>query len=65
MNPGHTSSVGRARPIDTPLLWARLESNQLANRPSVYGASRFPETNPEPMNDESRLGHTGRLSTGY
>jgi len=44
------------------LLWARLELNQLANRPGVYSASRFPETNPGPRNDESRLGLTGRLS---
>jgi hypothetical protein len=66
MNFGHTSTVERTRAVDTPLvlLWARLELNQLASRPGVYSASRFPETNPEPINDESRLGHTGRLSTG-
>jgi hypothetical protein len=66
MNFGRTSTVERTRPVDTPLvlLWARLELNQLANWPSVYSASRFPETSPEPINDESRLGHTGRLSTG-
>ena len=30
-------------------------------RPGVYCAGRFPETNPGPLNDESRLGCTGRL----
>ena len=29
--------------------------------PGVYGAGRFPETIPGPLNDESRLGFTGRL----
>lgn len=34
--------------------WVRLELNQLAKWPGVYSASRFPETNPGPRNDEGR-----------
>ena len=36
-----------------------MESNQLAVRPSVYGAGRLPRTNPEPQNEKSRLGFPG------
>jgi hypothetical protein len=41
----HTFPVERSRARHTRPSWARLESNQLALRPSVYGAGRFPETN--------------------
>ena len=56
---GHTSPVERTRALHTPHVWARLELNQLVRRPGVYSAGRFPETIPEPLNDESRLGYPG------
>lgn len=36
-----------------------MELNHLAERPSVYSASRLPRTNPEPRNEKSRLGYPG------
>ena len=39
-----------------------MESNHLAEQPSVYSAGRLPRTNPEPKNEKSRLGFPGGFS---
>lgn len=61
---GHTSPVERTRALHTPLVWARLELNQLVRRPGVYSAGRFPETIPGPLKRRKPPRLSGRLHRG-
>ena len=72
----HTSSTRRLRSTSAPFPssdlaprhtrapWARLELNQLASKARRLQRRSLPRANPGPLNDESRLGGTGRLSRG-